>query len=285
MLTAKNLPQYIKLMRADSPIGTYLVLWPTLWALWFAAEGMPSLINLVIFSLGSFTMRSAGCVINDYADRNVDKYVTRTKDRPLTAGRVTEQEAKWLFLLLIFISVLLVAATNIFTMLLAPGALLIASIYPFMKRYTHLPQVVLGAAFSWSIPMAFAAEMNALTLITWLLFIANLLWVVAYDTYYAMVDRDDDIAIGIRSTAILFGHHDRTAIALLQLGFIGLMAAIGWLEGIGLAYYVALLIAAGLFIKQSRMTKDRERMACLKAFLNNNHVGWVILLGLILGRL
>jgi len=285
MLKRKNISHYIKLMRADKPIGTYLVLWPTLWALWLAADGMPSLANLIIFSLGSFTMRSAGCVINDYADRDFDKHVERTKSRPLTAGDVSEREALWLFGLLVAISMVLVALTNMYTILLAPGALLIASIYPFMKRHTHLPQVVLGAAFSWSIPMAYAAEANALGAETWLLFLANLLWVVAYDTYYAMVDRNDDILIGIRSTAILFGNYDRKIVALLQTLFLILMAWIGWQQNIGIAFYVAIAITAGLFIQQSRMTKERDRTACFEAFLQNNRVGIVVLIGLIIGLL
>ncbi len=283
MLTKAHIPFYIQLMRADKPIGTYLLLWPTLWALWLAAGGWPSITNLVVFCLGTFVMRSAGCVINDYADRDFDRHVARTEARPLTSGQVSEREALQLFAVLVAIAVLLVLFTNPMTWLLAPGALLIASAYPFMKRYTHLPQVVLGAAFSWSIPMAYAAETESLPLEMWLLYAANLLWVVAYDTYYAMVDRDDDLKIGIRSTAILFGRYDRLIIVALQAIALTIIYFIGERANLSWPFHVSLVVAAALFAQQWYATRDRDRARCFKAFLDNHYVGLVIFLGIALG--
>lgn len=282
-LKMAHMGHYIKLMRADKPIGTYLLLWPTLWALWLAADGLPSLVNIVIFSLGTFVMRSAGCVINDYADRDFDRHVKRTESRPLTSGLVTEREALELFAVLILIAVGLVLFTHPMTWLLAPGALLIASAYPFMKRYTHWPQAVLGAAFSWSIPMAYAAEIQALPLEMWLLYAANLLWVIAYDTYYAMVDRDDDLVIGIRSTAILFGQYDRTIIVFLQALSLALLFIVGALNNLNGLFYVSLFVAASLFYRQWRATQNKDRDRCFKAFLDNHYVGMVIFGGILLG--
>ena len=283
MLKKSHIPYYIQLMRADKPIGTYLLLWPTLWALWLAAGGWPSFTNLVVFCLGTFVMRSAGCVINDYADRDFDKHVARTESRPLTSGLVSERETLQLFAVLVAIAVVLVLFTNTMTWLLAPGALLIASAYPFMKRYTHLPQVVLGAAFSWSIPMAYAAEAESLPLEMWLLYAANLLWVVAYDTYYAMVDRDDDIKIGIRSTAILFGRHDRRIILALQAAALAILYFIGERANLNWPFHVSLVIAAALFAQQWYTTRDLDRARCFKAFLDNHYVGMVIFFGIALG--
>ncbi|MDX1397917.1 MAG: 4-hydroxybenzoate octaprenyltransferase, partial [Oceanospirillum sp.] len=213
----QQFPHYIKLMRIDRPIGTYLLLWPTLWALWIAAEGIPDWDVLVIFVLGVISMRAAGCVINDFADRKIDGHVERTKERPLATGDVTAKEAIGLFIVLGLISFGLVLMTNPLTILLSLGGIMLAFMYPFMKRYTHLPQVVLGAAFSWAIPMAYAAQTNSVPVEAWLLFAAKLLWTVAYDTQYAMVDRNDDVKIGVKSTAILFGELDRHIIALLQI--------------------------------------------------------------------
>lgn len=283
MLHKAHIPHYIKLMRADKPIGTYLLLWPTLWALWLAADGLPTLTNLIVFCLGTFVMRSAGCVINDYADRDFDKHVKRTQLRPLTRGLVTERETLALFGVLIVIAVLLVLFTHPMTWLLAPGALIIASIYPFMKRYTHLPQVVLGAAFSWSIPMAYAAEIQALPFEMWVLYAANLLWVVAYDTYYAMVDRDDDVHIGIRSTAILFGRFDRLIIGLLQASSLALLFYIGQHANLSWPFYVSLVVVIGLFGQQWYSTRAKDAASCFNAFLNNHYVGMVIFVGIALG--
>ena len=283
MLNKTNVPHYITLMRADKPIGTYLLLWPTLWALWLAADGWPSFINLVVFILGTYVMRSAGCVINDYADRELDRHVKRTENRPLTSGKVSEREALELFALLVLIAIALVLFTHPMTWLLAPVALLIASAYPFMKRYTHLPQVVLGAAFSWAIPMAYAAEIQALPLQVWVLYAANLLWVVAYDTYYAMVDRDDDLVIGIRSTAVLFGKFDRLIIISLQSFSLILLYYVGEISNLTWPFHVSLIIAAVLFLRQLMMTSDKDRQRCFEAFLNNHYVGMVIFAGIFFG--
>ncbi len=235
---------YWRLVRADRPIGIYLLLWPALWALWIAAGGMPDLALLLIFSLGTFLMRSAGCVINDLADRHWDGQVNRTSGRPLVTGSVTVAEARLLFAALLAAAFALVLFTNGLTVKLSFAAVALASTYPFMKRYTHLPQFVLGAAFSWGIPMAFAAQTSALPANLWLLYFANLLWTMAYDTKYAMVDREDDLVVGIKSTAILFGRHDRLIIGLLQAGFLLLMAAAGATFGLGHFYFLGLVGAA-----------------------------------------
>ncbi len=273
---------YWQLARLDKPIGTLLLLWPTLWALWLASAGVPSFSLLLIFTAGVFVMRSAGCVINDYADRDFDGHVKRTSARPLPAGRLTAIRALLFFLLLVLIAFVLVWQLNQFTIYLSVGGLLLAAIYPFMKRVTSLPQVVLGMAFSWAIPMAYGAVAGQLTVTTWLLFLANLVWTIAYDTMYAMVDRDDDLKIGVKSTAILFGQNDRLYIALLQLGTLGLLAIIGWLEQLTVSYYISLLLAAGLFIYQQWLIRHRQRDACFHAFLNNNWVGMLIFAGIML---
>lgn len=278
----QQFPHYIKLMRVDRPIGTYLLLWPTLWALWIAAEGIPDWDVLVIFILGVYSMRAAGCVINDFADRKIDGHVERTKERPLATGDVTAKEAIGLFIVLGLISFGLVLMTNPLTILLSLGGMLLAFMYPFMKRYTHLPQVVLGAAFSWAIPMAYAAQTNSVPVEAWLLFSAKLLWTVAYDTQYAMVDRNDDVKIGVKSTAILFGELDRHIIALLQILAVIALLIVAAHKGLGIWFYLGLAAACGLFIYQTKLIFHREREACFKAFLNNHWVGVLILLGIIL---
>jgi len=270
----------LQLMRVDKPIGTLLLLWPTLWALWVAAKGLPHIDVLIVFSLGVFLMRSAGCVINDFADRKVDGFVARTKNRPLPSGRATSKEAVLLFIALAFTSFLLVLTQNRFTIQLSLIGLLLAFMYPFMKRFTHLPQLVLGLAFSWSIPMAYAAQANTLSLSVWLLFAANVTWTVAYDTLYGMVDKEDDLKIGIKSTAILFAQYDKLIIALLQLTTLILLLMVGLIENLGGFYYVALVLAGGLFLKQQKQIKDRNTEACFSAFLDNNYVGLVIFSGL-----
>lgn len=270
----------LQLMRVDKPIGTLLLLWPTLWALWVAAKGIPQIDVLIVFSLGVFLMRSAGCVINDFADRKVDGFVTRTKNRPLPSGRATSKEAVLLFIALAFTAFLLVLTQNIFTIQLSLIGLLLAFMYPFMKRFTHLPQLVLGLAFSWSIPMAYAAQANTLSLSVWLLFAANVTWTVAYDTLYGMVDKEDDLKIGIKSTAILFAQYDKLIIALLQLTTLILLLVLGLIEHLGGFYYVSLVLAGGLFLKQQKQIKDRNTEACFSAFLDNNYVGLVIFSGL-----
>ncbi|MGL4223544.1 MAG: 4-hydroxybenzoate octaprenyltransferase [Vibrio sp.] len=273
---------YWQLMRMDRPIGSLLLLWPTLWALFLAAEGLPDMRVLSVFVCGVFLMRSAGCVINDYADRHVDGYVQRTRQRPLPAGLVTAKQALWLFALLVVSAFGLVLTMNSLTIQLSCIGLLLAFIYPFMKRYTHLPQLVLGLAFSWSIPMAWAAQANTLPASVWALFSINVLWTIAYDTQYAMVDREDDIKIGIKSTAILFGRWDKRIIGLLQLASLGLLVALGQALTLSSYYYWGVLIAAGLFVYQQHLIRYRERSACFQAFLNNNYVGMTITLGLLL---
>ncbi|MDU4253198.1 MULTISPECIES: 4-hydroxybenzoate octaprenyltransferase [Pseudomonas] len=273
---------FIQLTRMDKPIGIYLLLWPTLWALWMASGGVPSVKNLVIFVVGTVLMRAAGCVINDFADRKLDGHVERTKARPLATGRITVREAWIAFFVLLGLSFLLVLCTNQQTIWLSFGGAAVAALYPFMKRYTYYPQVVLGAAFSWGIPMAFTAASGTLPAVAWLLFFANVLWTVAYDTYYAMTDREDDLKMGMKSTAILFGDADR----VINLSLQGLMLLLLILAGNKLAmhlyYYLGLAVAAGCFAWQFHSTRDREPMKCFKAFLHNHWAGLAIFLGTVL---
>ena len=273
---------YMALARLDKPIGTLLLLWPTLWALWIAGEGQPSFWLLLVFVAGVFSMRSAGCVINDYADRHIDGHVKRTRGRPLPSGELTERQALGFFALLVGISFVLVLTTNALTIQLAVAGLGWAALYPFMKRYTNLPQLFLGIAFSWAIPMAFAAQSDSLPPGLWLLFAANLTWTIAYDTMYAMVDRDDDLKIGVKSTAILFGRRDKLIVGLLQALTLMLLVAAGQAFALGALFYWSLLGAAGLFVYQQRQIRDRERMACFGAFLNNNYVGMLVFAGVVL---
>ena len=281
-LTQNKLLAYHRLMRTDKPIGALLLLWPTLWALWVATPGVPPLWILGVFIAGVWLMRAAGCVVNDYADRKFDGHVKRTAHRPLPSGQVTEKEARTLFIVLVLLSFLLVLTLNTMTILLSVAALALAWVYPFMKRYTHLPQVVLGAAFGWSIPMAFAAVSESVPLSCWLMFLANILWAVAYDTQYAMVDRDDDLKIGIKSTAILFGRQDKLIIGILQVAVLALMVAIARLNGLNWEFYWSILVAGLLFAYQQKLIAKREREACFKAFMNNNYVGLVLFLGLVM---
>jgi len=277
-----TLSAYWRLMRMDKPIGIYLLLWPCLWALWIAAQGIPPLDILLIFVLGVVVMRAAGCVINDFADRKVDGAVKRTAQRPLARGELSARQALACFSLLLLCALFLVLWLNWQTIILSLGALLLTIIYPFMKRYTHLPQVLLGAAFGWSIPMAFMAINQQLSWHVWCLYLANLCWTVAYDTQYAMVDRDDDIRIGVKSTAILFAQFDKLIILLLQLATLGLLLLITINLHFGWPVYLALLIGAGLFAYHQYLIKDRNRDACFKAFLHNHYFGLVIAIGLAL---
>ncbi|MBY7864822.1 4-hydroxybenzoate octaprenyltransferase [Vibrio fluvialis] len=276
---------YWQLTRMDRPIGSLLLLWPTIWALILAARGMPDLKVLAVFVIGVFAMRSAGCVINDFADRKVDGHVKRTAQRPLPAGKVTAREAITLFLVLSLLSFLLVLTMNPLTIKLSFAGLVLAFIYPFMKRYTHLPQFFLGLAFSWSIPMAWAAQAGELPLVAWYLFVINVLWTVAYDTQYAMVDRDDDLLIGVKSTAILFGRFDKLIIGVLQLLTVAMLIALGYSYQLGASYYWGLLAASGLFVYQQHLIRHRERMPCFQAFLNNNYVGMAVAVGLFISFL
>jgi 4-hydroxybenzoate polyprenyltransferase len=278
-----RLADYAKLLRIDRPIGSLLLLWPTYWALWLAGDGSPGIGNIVIFTLGVFFMRAAGCAINDFADRDWDKHVKRTQDRPLTTGRIQAWEAIALFTGLCLVSFLMVVLfTNTLTLYLSFGGALLAFIYPFTKRYTHLPQLFLGAAFSWAIPMAWAAQANELSQITWLLFTANVLWTLAYDTLYAMVDRDDDLKVGIKSTAILFGDADRAIISMIQVMVVVVLILVGSRAELGTFYYLGLVGMASLFVFQQYLAREREREGCFKAFLNNNWAGFSVFLGLIL---
>jgi 4-hydroxybenzoate polyprenyltransferase len=243
---------------------------------------VPPLHILAVFVAGVFVMRAAGCVINDYADRKVDGHVERTKHRPLASGAVTAKEAKYLFVVLGLIAFALVLSMNLMTIMLSVVGLALAWVYPFMKRYTHLPQVVLGAAFGWAIPMAWSAVSESLPLVCWLVFLANICWTVAYDTQYAMVDRDDDLKIGVKSTAILFGRYDKFIIGLLQLATLVLMAWVGMILDLNGAFYWTLLLAGGLFVYQQKLIAERDRQACFRAFLNNNYVGLVLFLGVLM---
>ncbi|RKR07223.1 4-hydroxybenzoate polyprenyltransferase [Kushneria sinocarnis] len=282
-LTAlQRLPDFLRLTRLNRPIGTWLLMWPTLAALWLAADGLPQRANLIIFVAGVYAMRAAGCVINDYADRNFDAHVKRTRERPLATGRISEREALTLFGVLIAIAFVLVCFTNPFTIALSLGGAALAATYPFMKRYTHFPQVVLGAAFGWGIPMAFGAEQQAVPAIAWWLFAAGLVWTQVYDTQYAMVDRDDDLKIGIKSTAIIFGRFDLVILAALQALVVLLLAVVGVLAGLDGFYWLALAAIAAIFGYQQWLTRGRTREGCFAAFLNNHWVGVVLFAGVVL---
>ena len=269
-------------MRLHRPIGSLLLLWPTLWALWIAAQGRPGLHVLAVFMLGVVLMRSAGCVINDYADRDFDPHVERTRDRPIAAGRVSPREALVLFATLCLIAFALVLTLNRLTILLSFAGAFLAATYPFVKRFTHLPQFYLGAAFGWGIPMAFAAQTGGIPPAGWVLFAANVCWSVAYDTAYAMVDRDDDRKVGVKSTAILFGRHDRAMVFLFHVLTLSLLAYSGALAGLGLRYYAGLVAAFGFVLYQQHLMRDRTRDGCFRAFLNNNWFGAAVFAGLLL---
>jgi 4-hydroxybenzoate polyprenyltransferase len=279
---ADHLREYALLMRLDKPIGFFLLLWPTLWALLIAGEGRPDAQVLLVFILGVLLMRSAGCVINDFADTGIDRHVTRTQNRPLAAGRISKVEAIVLFVLLCLAALGLVLLLNTLTVMMSFVGVLLAATYPFMKRLTYLPQVYLGAAFGWAVPMAFAAQTGTVPPIAWLLFTTTVLWATAYDTMYAMVDRGDDLALGVKSTAILFGESDRQIIGVIQvmvlvcLVMVGVQAELGWL------YYAGVGAAAGLAIYQQGLIRYREREECFRAFLNNNWFGAVVFVGLLM---
>ncbi|WP_419582695.1 4-hydroxybenzoate octaprenyltransferase [Thiolapillus sp.] len=271
----------MRLMRLDKPIGILLLLWPTLWALWIAGEGHPHLWLIVVFVAGVVLMRSAGCVINDYADRKIDSHVKRTAQRPLTAGLVSKKEALVLFGILVALAFLLVVTLNPLTIGLSLVGAFLATSYPFTKRFTHLPQAYLGAAFGWAIPMAFAAQTGSVDPRSWWLFAAVLVWALIYDTMYAMVDRDDDLKIGVKSTAILFGRYDRLIIGLLQLIFLELLIHVGRLFGLGPYYYLGLAVAAVLMVYHQWLIRNRQRDPCFRAFLHNHWVGVVIFIGIL----
>jgi len=280
---SKTIQPYIELIRINKPIGIFLLLWPTYWALWIASSGHPDIKLVIIFTIGTVLMRSAGCAINDFADREIDPQVDRTCSRPLPKKTLKPYQAVLAAALLSFIAFLLVLQTNQETILMSFVALLLASIYPFTKRFTMIPQVFLGAAFAWSIPMAFAAHSAPLNSLTWMLFAITVFWTIAYDTIYAMIDRKDDIQIGIGSTAILFGRNDRQIIAILQsIVALGLLF-IGQQSDLGNIYYLGVTFAIATFIYQQWLIRARRPKDCFRAFLNNAWTGGAIFLGFALG--
>jgi len=280
-----RLPEFLALARFDRPIGIWLLLWPTLWAVYIAGNGLPAPRILLIFILGVVLMRAAGCVINDWADRNFDGQVSRTKNRPIASGKITPNEALVFFAALVLAAALLLPFLNRATFYWSFGALGLATLYPFMKRYTHLPQIVLGAAFSWAIPMAFVAQGQTPGPVCWLLYAANLCWTVAYDTQYAMVDREDDLNAGIKSTAILFGDMDLLIIGCLQAMFLLALWMLGTRLELAWPFFVAIAGVVGLFVVQYRRCAEREPAACLSAFLHNHWVGALLFAGVFLGYL
>ncbi len=280
----ERLKQYAYLMRLHQPIGFLLLLWPTLWALWLASAGRPSAPSLFIFVSGVILMRSAGCVINDFADRNFDGRVQRTQERPVATGKVTVMEALILFCLLSCLALWLVLQLNRLTLLYASFGLCLTIFYPFMKRFAPLPQLGLGLAFTWGIPMAFAAEQGALSWQAWFLFFTALLWPIIYDTFYAMVDREDDLKLGLYSSAILFGKADKLITSILQGIFLLALTVVGQIFNLGLAYYGSLILSALLFCYQQSLIRRGGKEGCFKAFLNNNWVGAVIFMGIYLAQ-
>ncbi len=281
----QRLVEYIKLTRLDRPIGIYLVLWPTLWGLWVAAQGEPQPLVLVVFLGGVVLMRSAGCAINDYADRDIDLHVARTKERPLARRAIAPKEALGVFVVLSLIAFLLVLQLNSLTILLSIPAVFLAGSYPFMKRYTHLPQAYLGVAFGWAVPMAFAAETGEVPHAAWLWFMATVLWALAYDTMYAIADREDDLKIGVKSTAILFGRFDRLAIGVMQLLVLAVLVQAGLSFELRWPYYTGLLLASIFSVYQQYLIREREPQRSFKAFLNNHYFGMVVFIGIVVSYL
>jgi 4-hydroxybenzoate polyprenyltransferase len=274
--------QYWLLARFDRPIGILILLWPSLWALWVAGKGQPDGLVLLVICLGVVLMRAAGCVINDYADRDFDPHVERTKQRPIASGKVSPKEALVLFVVLCLIAFSLVLLLNTFTIILSFGGAFLAASYPFMKRYTHLPQAYLGIAFGWAVPMAFAAQNNSIPPVAWVMYLAVVLWALVYDTMYAMVDKDDDLKIGVKSTAILFANNDRLFIGGLQLIILGLLYLVGQMAAMGWPYYLSLVVAAGLSVYQQKLIFYRQKTDCFKAFLNSNWFGLAVFVGIAL---
>ena len=276
----ERMRQYWILVRADRPIGWLLLLWPTWWGLWVAADGVPPLWPLLVFSLGVWLTRAGGCVINDYADRWLDSSVERTKQRPLATGAVSGREALWVFVVLMLLAFALVLTLNRLTILMSVVGVLLAASYPYLKRYTYLPQVYLGIAFGWGIPMAFAAIQGEIPAVAWVLYVANIFWATAYDTWYAMVDREDDIRMGAKSTAILFGEMDLVAQGVLYACMFAALVLVGREAGMGLWYWAGLGAALLLVTYEFTIARTRDRDACFRAFLHNNWVGMVIFAGI-----
>ncbi len=281
LINQKRLSAYARLMRIDKPIGILLLLWPTLWALWIASAGHPSYLNLFVFIAGTILMRSAGCIMNDLADRNFDGHVTRTEKRPLVAGEVTVKQALVLATTLSLVSFGLVLFLNSLTILLSVPALLLAASYPYTKRFFALPQAYLGIAFGFGIPMAFAAVQNEVPLVAWLMLLANIAWSLAYDTEYAMVDRKDDLKIGIYSSAITFGSLEVVAIMTFYGVMLALLAYVGSLLNLGMPYSIGLIVALGIAIYHFSLIRNRQPANCFKAFLHNNWLGAVIFIGIV----
>ncbi len=279
-----TIKQYFILMRLHRPVGIFLLLWPTLWGLWLASDGIPELSFLMIFIAGVIVMRSAGCVINDIWDRHKDGFVERTRDRPIASEKISVQSAIFLFLILMVLAFLLVLQCNKLTVLLAFCGALFAVVYPLLKRVTHLPQLGLGIAFTWGIPMAFAAVTNSVPGKAWILFFGSAIWPIIYDTQYAMTDRDDDIKIGIKSTAILFGKYDKWIIGILQAIFLFLLVCTGKIFQLGDAYFYGVIVVLLLFLYQLYLLKDRNPLKCFQAFLNNQWVGFIIFIGILWGQ-
>ena len=278
----KKINAYLRLMRMDRPIGAFLLLWPTLWALWLAGQGNPDPNIVVIFILGTFAMRAAGCVVNDYADKDFDGHVDRTQSRPLATGEIGNVGVIVCLLILLLIALILVLQLNTFTFWFALLALPIAGTYPLFKRFTHLPQLMLGVAFSWGIPMAYAAIQEQVPWQAWILFLANFAWIVAYDTQYAMADREDDLKIGVKSTAILFGQYDNLINGLLHATCLVILALLGRHLELSWHFYLGLLLAACFAVYQQYLCKDRDRQKCFQAFLNNNWFGAMVFAGILL---
>lgn len=270
---------YLQLTRLNRPIGILLLLWPTLWGVWIAGAGYPAWHIVLIFVVGTVLMRSAGCVVNDYADRDIDKYVKRTQHRPITSGRISTREALWLAAILALLAFLLILPLNNLTLLLSIPAVFLAASYPYTKRFLAIPQAYLGIAFGFGIPMAFAATLNNVPPVAWVLLLANVFWAIAYDTEYAMVDRDDDIHLGIHSSALWFGKYDVMAVMICYALALLLLAVAGLMSGLGMAYYLGLIAAEGIAFYHYRLIKGRNREACFKAFLHNNWFGAVVFTG------
>lgn len=280
MNLSQRLSLYIKLTRLDRPIGILLLLWPTLWAIWIASDGHPPLLTLFIFVIGTLLMRSAGCVINDYADRDLDKHVKRTQHRPITNGQVAPREALYLAATLAIAAFLLILPLNKLTLLLSIPAVLLAGSYPYTKRFLAIPQAYLGIAFGFGIPMAFAAIQNTIPAIAWWLLLANIFWCIAYDTEYAMVDRDDDIYLGIHSSALFFARFDVIAVMACYVAAITILVWVGFKSQLGWVYYLGLLIAFGIIVYHYQLIRGRQREACFKAFLQNSWIGASVFAGI-----
>ncbi len=280
MTLAERLSLYLQLIRLNRPIGILLLLWPTLWGVWIAGSGHPAWHIVLIFVLGTVLMRSAGCAFNDYADRDFDKHVKRTQERPVTSGRIAPREALWVAASLALVAFVLILPLNNLTLLLSFPAVYLAASYPYTKRFLAIPQAYLGIAFGFGIPMAFAAQQSDVPPVAWLLLVANIFWAIAYDTEYAMVDRDEDIRLDIHSSALLFGKYDVAAVMVCYAVTLALLATVGVMIASGVIYYAGLMLAAGIALYHYKLIKNREHEKCFKAFLHNNWFGAVVFAGI-----